>query len=94
MAKSPKSIIRTMQIEKIEKCQSCVSTTFIATFEDGTQKFLNDKKWTDNSLIKQHELSYMVMPFNECTLYFMDWAKMPNFATQQDRHLLTSNIQL
>lgn len=94
MAKSPKIINRTIQIEKTRNNQSYVSTTFIATFEDGTQKFLNEKKWTDNRLIKKCEICDIVMPFDECTLYFMDWAKMPIFATQQHRHLLTSNIQI
>jgi len=78
----PSLISRSCFVESSKGLKSKFSTTFIATFADGSQKFLNSKKWTLNSLIKPCELGMegeTILSKDTCTLYHRDWSNNPIF---------------
>lgn len=86
MAISPVLITRSIKVLDTKKSKQLVSTTFIAKFSDGTEKFLNDKKWQVLGLLKSSDLVDQPMSIDECCLYFKDWSKNPMFGTMQENY--------
>jgi hypothetical protein len=86
MATSPVLITRSVKIFESKKNKQLVSTTFIAKFSDGTEKFLNEKKWQSIGLLKSTDLVDQPMDFNECCLYFKDWSRNPTFGTMEENY--------
>lgn len=79
MATSPILITRSVKVFETKKTKQLVSTTFIARFSDGTEKFLNEKKWQTLGLLKSTDLVDQLLSMDECCLYFKDWSKNPTF---------------
>lgn len=84
--KTPILITRTIKVFETKKNKQLVSTTFIAKFEDKTEKFLNQKKWEQIGLLKNTDIEYQILDKNECSLYFKDWSKNPTFGTMQSNY--------
>ncbi len=81
MAASPILITRSVKVFETKKSKQLVSTTFIAKFSDGAEKFLNEKKWQELGLLKPSDLVDQPLSVDECCLYFKDWSKNPTFGT-------------
>ena len=77
VASSPSTITRSQMIIKSGKGKSLVSTTFNATFANGSQKMLNLKEWVASGLITDALLMETALGRNECVLYFLDWSNNP-----------------
>ncbi len=86
MAHSPILITRSVKVFETKKSKQLVSTTFIAKFDDGTEKFLNEKKWQELGLLKSSDLIDQPLSMNECCLYFKDWSKNPTFGTMKGNY--------
>ncbi len=86
MATSPKLITRSVKVFETKKSKQLVSTTFIARLEDGTEKFLNEKKWQELGLLKSSDLIDHPLSMDECCLYFKDWSKNPTFGTMKENY--------
>jgi hypothetical protein len=82
----PSSISRSVLVLSSKGLKSLQSVTFIATFADGSQKFLNSKKWITTSLIRDCELGMdgeAILSKETCTLYHRDWSNNPIFGDFQ-----------
>jgi len=80
MALVPSFVCVENLVLETKKDKSLVSTTFTATFYDGSQKMLNLKKWTLNSLLKSSDFDgKYYFSKNENTLFFRDWSRNPVF---------------
>jgi len=86
MATSPVLITRSVKVLDSKKSKQLVSTTFIAKFSDGTEKFLNEKKWQVLGLLKSTDLVDQPLSIDECCLYFKDWSKNPTFGTMNKNY--------
>jgi len=86
MAVSPILITRSVKFFETKKTKQLVSTTFIARFSDGTEKFLNEKKWQTLGLLKSTDLVDQLLSMDECCLYFKDWSKNPTFGTMKENY--------
>jgi len=75
----PVFISRSVQVECVKGSKELVSTSFIARFEDGSEKVLNRKSWSKIGLLRACDLGDQSMSQNECPLYFRDWSKNPIF---------------
>jgi hypothetical protein len=86
----PISISRSSLILQVKGSKTFVSTTFIAYFGNGIEKFLNKKEWVLTSLLKDGEQG-LLEPVNtylsndECCLYYKDWSNVPFFGLW-DKH--------
>lgn len=80
---APTSITRSDLVLKVKGEKSLVSTTFIANFGNGREKFLNKKGWVLTSLLRCGEsIDNPVSTYlgkNECCLYYRDWSNVPMF---------------
>ena len=81
---APISIHRSCLILKVKGNKTFLSTTFIANFGGGVEKFLNKKEWVLTSLLKPCEQSEteavsVYLGIKECCLYYRDWSKVPTF---------------
>jgi hypothetical protein len=79
----PVLITRSVAVLDSKKSKQLVSTTFIAKFSDGTEKFLNQKKWEAIGLLRTCDIGDFFMLKNECTLYYKDWSNNPMFGTME-----------
>ncbi len=86
MALSPVLITRSVAVLDSKKSKQLISTTFIAKFSDGTEKFLNQKKWEVIGLLRTCDIGNQPMSMNECTLYFKDWSNNPMFGTMEGNY--------
>jgi hypothetical protein len=86
MGLSPVLVNRSVMVLQTKKGKELVSTTFIAKFSDGTEKFLNSKKWEPIGLLKTSFLGEQSLSKDECCLYFKDWSNNPTFGTMQDNY--------
>ena len=86
MALSPVLITRSVAVLDSKKSKQLVSTTFIAKFSDGSEKFLNQKKWEVKGLLRTCDVGDFFMLNNECTLYFKDWSNNPMFGTIEENY--------
>ena len=77
----PISISINTLIVKTFKDKSLVSSTFIATFKDGTQKMLNNKAIFNTAILKPCEQNIEYFADKNCTLYYKDWSNVPTFGT-------------
>lgn len=84
--KTPISIVRSIAIIETKNNKQLVSTTFIAKFEDKTEKFLNKKQWQNIGLLKTSDLENQLLDKNECSLFFKDWSKNPMFGTFENNY--------
>ena len=80
MALLPISILRSTLIVKETKNKLFVSTTFIAKFEDLSNKFLNKKGWVDKNLFNKSDEGDKQLLKSDCTLYYRDWLNNPTFS--------------
>jgi hypothetical protein len=83
---APISIIRTIAIMETKNNKELVSTTFIAKFEDKSEKFLNKKEWQPIGLLRSFDLENKLLDETECTLYWKDWSKNPMFGTFENNY--------
>lgn len=81
---APVLITRTTKAFEVKGSKELVSTTFIARFEDGTEKFLNSKKWVPIGLRKEEDGEYTPLFKDNCVLYWKDWSKNPTFGTMEE----------
>lgn len=86
MALSPVLISRSVKVFSTKKTKELVSTTFIAKFSNGTEMFLNEKKWQPIGLLRTIDLVDQQLSMDECCLYFKDWSNNPMFGTIQDNY--------
>ncbi len=86
MATSPISIIRSVKVLESKETMQLVSTTFIAKFSSGNEKFLNEKNWMPLGLLKSSDLIDQHLSPNECCLYFKDWSENPVLGTMKDNY--------
>ena len=93
----PVSITRSSLILKVKGSKTFVSTTFIAYFGQGREKFLNSKEWVLSSLLKDGEYG-VKEPVNTylnkdtCTLYFKDWSNNPICGTLKENYPPQANF--
>ena len=79
MALAPISITRSVLVLNEKNSKVFVSTTFIAKFEDKSEKFLNKKQWINKSLFNKSDEGNTPLFMDNCTLFFKDWSKNPMF---------------
>lgn len=75
----PVLVSRSVQVESFKGSKELVSTSFIARFQDGTEKVINRKTWQQAGLLRQSDIGDVVLTHDECTLYYKDWSKNPVF---------------
>lgn len=85
---APVFITRSIQVEATKSSKELVSITFIARFQDGTEKMLNKKAWQSVGLLRQCDIGDVVMHPGECNLFYRDWSKNPIFG-KWDKHYPT-----
>jgi hypothetical protein len=66
--------------KKSKKGHTFTSNTFILRFEDGSEKFINQKGWVDTSLLRTFELEATIenplieyLGKDSCRLYYQEW---------------------
>lgn len=85
---APVFITRSIQVEATKGSKELVSMTFIARFQDGSEKMLNKKTWQSVGLLRQSDYGDVGMSQNECAMYYRDWSKNPIFG-KWDKHYPT-----
>lgn len=98
MALVPAKIERSVFVVSEFNNHLIISTSFIATFKDGSVKVLNLVEKTLKSLIKESELNDTVRLYQKnCVLFFRDWAKVQsyknNFKEQYPKPILPDFIE-
>lgn len=81
---TPISITMSRLALETKKNKTLVSTTYIAYFGHGVEKFLNKKEWIVTDLLKLSEIgfdepTYTRLFSNTCSLYYRDWSNVPTF---------------
>lgn len=74
MVTLPIIVTRSIRVFASKKTKELVSTSFIARFEDGSEKIVNSKRWQPLGLLRTSDIGEMVMDKNTCTLYYRDKA--------------------
>ena len=79
---APVNITLSQMVLKTKNDTSLVSTSYIAQFEDGSQKSLNMKEWVKTNLNPNYktvsnEPIETVLDKSTCTLYWRDWSNNP-----------------
>lgn len=76
----PVFIYRSFIVESFKKEKAFTSNTFILKFEDGSEKFVNSKKWVNVNLLRSFELEatikepyYEYLSKDTCCLYYKEW---------------------
>ena len=93
---APISIHRSCLILDTKGKKTLISTTFIAYFGEGREKFLNKKEWVLTSLLKNGEQGALepisvYLSNKECCLYYRDWSNVPQFG-QWDKDYPTATL--
>lgn len=84
MALSPALITRSVMVLETKKNKELVSCSFIARFNNGTEKVLNSKNWQSIGLLRASDIGEVALSINECSLYFKDWYKNPVLGTMKN----------
>jgi hypothetical protein len=76
----PVFVSRSFIVESSKKDKTFISNTFILKFKDGSEKFINQKRWVDTRLLTTYQLEATISnPFIEylakdtCPLYYQEW---------------------
>ena len=82
---APINLTRSCLVINTKGKKSLLSTTFIAYFGNGVEKFLNKKEWIFTSLLKSSQVigfvENEVLNHSNCCLYFRDWTNVPSFSS-------------
>ena len=78
MALSPVLITLSTKVLSIKGNTEIVSSTFIAKFLDGSEKWLNRTDKMPVGLRKEDDCGEVTLSKENCTLYWRDWSKNPS----------------
>lgn len=79
MALAPRTIYLSTKVLFVKGNKETISFSFIATFNNGTQKILNRKQVMHLGLRKEVDGSEILLDRNTCSLYWKDWSSVPTF---------------
>lgn len=77
MPQSPISVSLSVKVLSANKTKETVSFSFIARFQDGTEKVLNKTQSMILGLRKEADGDCFVLSKDVCSLYFKDWTNCP-----------------
>jgi len=84
MAQCPIRISLSTSVVSVKGNKEFVSSSFIATFSNGSQKVLNRKQWLPIGLRKEADKSEVPLFKETCSLFWKDWSIVPVFGSWEN----------